>query len=231
MAASELTVRKRVTEILNACAPGTYSEAVDVNYLDRNSLAIRQAVKEAALMVARAIVINPNHVHRSTFLVPSTVLTSGDSLPDMSGEPEIVEIQLYNNGPWVVGVPRDVQQVQAYINDDQSFYSPIAHNNQNSPLSGYYALTNSKIFYTGNSARITYPKITSADVLTQIPDEYEPTWVCLAVGLTVKEGDNLYPIAQHYYQIGMSDLGMVTSMGTIQPVPDAELARQARGDN
>lgn len=232
MAASELTVRRRVTEILNACAPGTYSEAVDTNYFDRNSQAIRQAVKEAAILIARAIVINPNHVHRNLFVDASQPLSYGGELPDMSAEPDVIEIKPHNSTPekWIVGVPRDVQQIQSFVNDAHDLYSTDAYNTEDSPLGGYYAIQNGRIYFTGEAARIYAPKINNQTVITLVPDEYEPTWVSLAVGLTVKEGDNLFPIAQYYYQLGASDLAMISNMAAVQPVPDAEAAKQARGD-
>jgi len=234
MAASALTVRKRVTEILNACSPGTFSEAVHLDYQDRNSLAIEQAVKEAALMIAKAIVINPNHVHRNAFVGSYTTLNNDAELPDMSGEPEVVMIKPYEaasgEGEWRVGIPRNVQQIQDFRINANDLYSNTAHDAQGSPLSGYYAIQNGRIYFTGHEARIYFPLISSSTVTTLIPDEYEPTWVSLAVGLTVKEGDNLAAIAQYYFQIGSSDLAMISNMGTVQPVPDAELAKQARGD-
>lgn len=231
MAASELTVRKRVTEILNACSAGTFSEAVDINYYDRNSQAIRQAIKEAALQIARAIVINPQHVHRGVFVSGTpTSVTHASELPDMAGEMDLVEIEPYSGGTWQTGVLRDIQQIESYRANPSNLYSTLAHNVQNSPLTGYYALSNNKIYFTGNACRIYFPVIDDATVINLVPDEYEGTWVALAIARAVKEGDNLFPIAQYYYQIGMQDLGMVSAMGTTSPVPTAEQARKVRGN-
>lgn len=231
MAANELTVRKRVTEILNACAPGTFSEAVDMNYFDRNSLAIRQAVKEAALMIARAILMNPNHVHRGAFVDTTPVtFTHAAEMPDMAGEPDLIQIQPYSGADWITGMPRDVQQIEAYRANSNSLYSGINHDQQNSPLGGYYAVANGRFYHTGHAARAFIPVITSATVTGKVPDEYEPTWVSLATGLTVKEGDNLFPVAQYYFNIGVGDLQAVTAMGTVRPAPSPEAALQARGD-
>lgn len=232
MAVTELTVRRRVTEILNACAPGTYSEAVDTAYFDRNSLAILQAIKEGALLVAKAICSNPNHVHRNLFISDTpTALTNGGEMPDMAAEPDVIQIKPYVNGPWITGVSRDVQQVEAFRTNANSLYSTLNHNTQNSPLSGYYAIHNGRFYFTGDSAQVYMPVISTSTVTTLIPDEYESTWVSLSVGLTVKEGDNLFPIAQYYYNMGMNDLSAVAGMSTVQPVPSPELAKQARGDS
>lgn len=230
MAATELTVRKRVTEILNACSPGTFSEAVDFDYNDRNSQAIQQAVKEGALQIARAIVINPDHAHRGLYVSGTpTSVTHGQELPDMAAELDLVEIELYSGGTWQTGVLRTIQQIESYRLNPNNLYSTIAHNAQGSPLSGYYALSNSKIYFTGNACRVYYPVIDDATVTGLIPDEYEGTWVALAIARTVKEGDNLYPIAQYYYQIGAADLAAISAMGTVQAAPTAEQAQKVRG--
>jgi hypothetical protein len=231
MAASELTVRKRVTEILNACAAGTFSEAVDYNYFDRNSLAIRQAIKEGALTIARTIVSSARHVHRGLFVsnTPTEFLTSGAELPDMSGEMDLIEIQPYEDGPWQTGVPREVQQIEAYRANPSNLYSTLAHDAENSPLGGYYAITNQRLHFTGYKARGYFPVINQSTVHTIIPDEYESTWVALSVGKTVKEGDNLFEIASYYYQMGVADLAVIEQMGVMQPLPTPIEAMRARG--
>ena len=230
MAASELTVRKRVTEILNACSPGTYSEAVDFDYNDRNSQAIQQAIKEGALQIARAIVVNPDHAHRGLYVSATpTSVTHAAELPDMAAELDLVEIEPYSGGTWQTGVLRTIQQIESYRLNVNNLYSSLAHNAQNSPLSGYYAVSNSKIYFTGNACRIYYPVIDDATVINLIPDEYEGTWVALAIARTIKEGDNLAPVAQYYYQLGAQDLGIISAMGTVQTAPTAEQAQKVRG--
>jgi hypothetical protein len=232
MAASELTVRKRVTEILNACAAGTFSEAVDYDYADRNSLAIAEAVKEAALLVARAICSNPNHVHRNVYVSATpTSLTHAGELPDMSGEMDLIQIQPYEDANWISGVPRDAQQIEAFRSNPSLLYSALNHDAEDSPLGGYYAIAGGRFYFTGYAARGFFPVISRTTVGTLIPDEYQSTWVSLAVGMTVKEGDNLAPIAGYYLQIGSGDLPAIAAMGTVQPTPDPERARRARSDS
>ena len=231
MAANEITVRKRVVETLNACTPGTFSEAVDSSHYDRNSQAIQQAVREAALMIAKAIVVNPRHAHRGLFVSDTpTPFTHGEELPDMAGEMDLVEIQPYSEAVWQTGVLRDIQQIESFRLNTNELYSTIPHDQPNSPLSGYYALSNNKIYFTGNACRGYFPEIDRTAVLGQIPDEYESTWVSLAIGLTPKEGDMLFQIAGYFMDIGLRDLGLVTVMGVTQPVATAEQAKKARGN-
>lgn len=231
MAANVITVRKRVTEILNACAAGTYSEAVDTNYYDRNSLAIAQAVKEAALQIAIAIITNPQHVYRGIFVSSTpTSFTHAAELPDMAGEMDLVEIQPYDGADWITAISRDIQQIEAYRENKNNVYSPLDHDVEDSPLGGYYALSNNKIYFTGYACRGYFPVIDPSTVTTIIPDEYEGTWVALAIAKTVKEGDNLLPIAQYYYSLGMTDLQFINAIATPQAQPSIDQARAIRGN-
>lgn len=232
MAADETTVKKKITEILNACAPGTFSATIDSNYKDRVAEAITEATREAALMIARAICINPNHVHRNLYVSASpTSLTHGGELPDMAGEGDPVEIQLVSGGAYYVGTPRTAQQIDSWRQSGLSaIYGSVAHNSANSPLGGYYAITNGRIRFTGNAAQMYHPVIGRTTAASLVPDEYEDTWVKLGVGLSIKEGDNLMPVGQMYYQWGMDDLSMITNQGNVPPVPPVERALQARND-
>lgn len=148
----------------------------------------------------------------------------------MAGEMDLVEIELYPNGPWQTGVLRDVQQIESFRANNYDLYSTIPHDEQDSPLAGYYALSNNKIYFTGQSARGYFPHIDRDTVTGLIPDEYESTWVSLAIGLTPKEGDMLFQIAGYFMEIGMRDLAMVSVMGNVQAVPTAQQARKARGN-
>lgn len=231
MAADETTVKQRVTEILNACDPGTFASTISTNYKDRNATAISEAVREGALMIARTICSNPNHVHRGLYVSGTpTVLTHGGELPDMAGEGDLVEIQPVSGGDFIVGTPVDAQKIDSFRANVSTLYSSVAHTTANSPLAGYYNVSQGRIRFTGYAAQMYHPLISRSTASGLVPDEYEDTWVKLSVGLTIKEGDNLLPIASLYYQWGMSDLSLIASMGTVPPVPPPERAMEARGD-
>lgn len=231
MAVSQATVLKRVTELLNRCAGGTYSATIASHNLDRNATALSDTSAEAALMIGRAIIANPEHVHRNVFVSASpTSLTHAGELPDMAGQPSLVEIQPYSGAGFITGQLRDVQQIDSYRSNPSNIYDPIAHDTQGSTLSGYYAISNGRIYFAGYAARAYFPVLTTAGVVSLIPDEYENTWVALTMGLSIKEGDNLFPIGQYYMQHGERDLQAITQMGVIQPLPTPTQAQAARGN-
>jgi hypothetical protein len=231
MAVDETTILERITETLNACAPGTFSATVDSNYLDRNATAIAEAWREAAMMIGRAIISNPNHSHRNLFVSATpTALTHQGELPDMSAEMDIIEIEPYSGADYITGTPRTVQQIESFRTNPSNLYSDTAHNVEGSPLSGYYAIKNGRVYFTGYAARGYFPLLDRSTVSALIPDEYETAGVCLGVGLCVKEGDNLEPIASYYMSIGQRMLSEIASMGILSPMPSAEQAKRARGD-
>lgn len=218
MAASYETVLTRITDVVNIQTPGTWSSTVASTNLDRNAQAITEAVREAAMMIARAILANPTHVHRNLFVSGTpTSLTHGSELPDMAGESDLIEIQPYSGASWFTGVPKTPQQIDSFRDNPSNLYG-TTHTTQGSPLAGYYAIDNGRVKFTGYAARIYVPAIDRTTVTGLIPDEYEPTWVKLGAGLCLKEGDNLLPIGSTYYNWGLQDLGLITEMSVVPPM-------------
>ena len=231
MSADATVVQQMVTGILNVSAPGSLSTTVESTNYDRNADAIAESVREGAMMIAQAIVSNPKHVHRNLFMSPTaTALTHGAELPDMAGPLDIVEIKRHSAGDFRPGQLRDVQEIDSIRNDTLYIYDGVSHTNAHSRNSGFYATANGRFYFTGYSAQAYFPVISRTTVTTLIPDEYEPTWVKLSVGLSIKEGDNLESIAQFYMNLGLADLGAIASMGVVQSLPTAEQARKARGN-
>lgn len=82
----------------------------------------------------------------------------------------------------------------------------------------------------GNATSANTTAGVAPGVTTLIPDEYEDVWVALGVGMTVKEGDNLMPVAQYYFQHGMAGLQQIAAMEHTSPLPAPERAINARND-
>jgi hypothetical protein len=213
--------------VLNLQFPGSWSSTVSSTNLDRNELAVTEAVREGAMMVAMAILANKNHVHRNLFVSSSpTALTHGGELPDMAGENDLIEIQPYTDADWITGVPKTMQQIDSFRANQNNFYGTLGHDVEGSPLAGYYAHAHGRVKFTGEAAQIYKPVIDRATVTDLIPDEYEGVWLCVSVPYALKEGDNLLPIAQTYAQMGAAGLQAITTMSVIPPM----VRNGSRGD-
>lgn len=232
MAADVTTVTKRVTEALNVCSPGTFSVTVASTNLDRVSTAIDEYVREAALDIAAAICSNPKHPHRNLYISASpTSLTHGGELPDMAGENDLIEIQKYSGGSFVVGLPKDAQQIDSYRENPSSLYGSVSHTTQNSPLAGFYNISNGRFRFTGFAAQIYSPSISRSTVTGLIPDEYEGAWFMGGLGYAMKEGDNLADIAMYYMGLFRQSLVAITANTIVSPATPIEKAMRARGDS
>lgn len=231
MATDVTTVQSRVGDILNQLVPGTFAPDFDPNNFDRNQEAVAEAVRESALLIARAILSNPEHVHRNLFVSSTPVtLTNESELPDLAANISLIEIQGYSGGTWLTGTPLTIQQIESYRNDTLKLYDPIAHNANGSRLGGYYAISNGRFYFSGFAARAYLPLIDGTTVQTLIPDEYQSAWVALSVSLCMKEGDNLMPEAEFYQAIGQRDLVNIANMSIMEPMPTPEKAKQVRGN-
>lgn len=220
MAASETVVKERVTDILNVQASGTWSTTIASTNLDRHATGIAEAVREAALMIARAIVSNPKHYHRNLFIGASTSLTHQSEVPDYFSEFDTVEIERYTSAGYRTGINVDDPfLIEEYRSNPGSAYDAIAHDTTGSLLGGFYAINKNRIYFTGLNCRGYAPAISRSTVASLIPDEYEDVWVALGAGLTPKEGDVMLPIAQHYLEFGRTALGLIAQEGVVPPLP------------
>jgi hypothetical protein len=212
MAADETRVRMRVTEILNLCAPSTYSTTISDRNKTRNTLAIADFVVEAGLEICRAIAERPNEF-RSAFLATSSPITaSGDPLPAHIGPLDSVRITPYTGATYTIeGARRDRDRVEAWRLNPSKVYDPKNHNTAGSTLAGFYDVWEDKFYFTGESAVIKYAaQPVRADTATKIPDIFEPVWVKLAMGNAAKVGLGGYELAlvKEYGDQGRSDLEM-----------------------
>lgn len=206
MPADQNRVLTRVTEILNLCAPGTYSATLSPRIRTRNAAAIQDFTIEAGLDLLRAIGETPNE-YRSA-LVAEVTPAHMTQLPDHTGDPVFVEIQKYDGGPWEAAERRDYKKIDAYRHNNNDIYSDLDHDQQGSELAGFYDIWEKRFYFTGFAARIGLVQIARADTETKIPEILEPVWVRLAVGNSAKAGDGTYSqtMAGIYGQRGMAEL-------------------------
>lgn len=230
MAADLTTVQKRVTSIIDACIDRTFTTVVDPRK-NWNANTVTEAVREGALMIAQAICANPKHVHRNAFVSGTpTAITQGAELPDLAGEHDLVEIQPYSGASFFTGTPRTMQQIDSWRTNPSSVYGSVTHTTQNSPLTGYYAINNGRLKFTGNAAQMYHPVISRSTVTSLIPDEYEGAWVALGVGLVPTVPNDITPFTKYYLDFGMQMLTLITSMGATPTLPSPERAMKARSD-
>lgn len=207
MAADQSRVLKRVTEVLNLCAPGTYSASLSPRIKNRNATAIADFVTEAGLILLRALAETPNE-YRGV-LVNVVALTHLQILPEHQGQPAYVEIQKYNGGLWRQGDRRDYRKIESYVANPSFIYDDQVHTANGSSLAGYFDIWEKRFYFTGFAARAGLAQVVRADVATKIPDVLENTWIRLAVGESAKAGDGNFSmsVASSYGQKGMNDLG------------------------
>jgi hypothetical protein len=194
MAADLARIQSRVTEILNACDPATFSSTVSARNKTRNATAIGHACTEAGLRVLHTIVEPTTSEFRKAFLVTETI-THGGQLPERIGKLAAVEIQPYSGAPWQQGEHKDYRKIEAYRRNAGFIYGSVAHDRRGSSLSGFYDVQNGVLYFTGYAARIVIARVDRDDVATKVPDVFEPVVIKLAVGNCLKAGEGAFVVA------------------------------------
>lgn len=223
MAADFTRIKKRTTEILNACDAGTYSATLSTRNKTRNATAIEDACYEAGLKVIQFIASFPNEF-RFNFIT-TVAVTHGQLLPAHLGKPAFVEIQKYDGAGWTQGDQKDYHKIESYRANTSNIYDDLDHDQEESSLSGYYDVSEDKIYFTGFAARVGLAQAVRADVATKIPDFFENTVIKLAVGNCLKAGEGaiLLQIANIYTTQAENDLmAFRNGSRSLPPVPEAE---------
>lgn len=223
MAADFTRIKKRVTEILNACDAGSYSATLSTRNKTRNATAIEDACYEAGLKVMMVLASFPNEFRQD--FVDAVSISHQDELPAHLGKPAYVEIQRYSGASWTTGDQKDKHKIESYRLNRLKVYDDKDHDVQDSSLSGYYDISDGKFYFTGYAARIGLATASRSDVTSKIPDFFENTVIKLAVGNALKAGEGaiLFNIAQMYSQQGENDLTMFQQGSrSFPPVPEAE---------
>lgn len=156
-----------------------------------------------------------------------------DTNADKAYTDETVTLSLQvASGEWVDAMEADADEIDSYVRDYRGAYSDFYgmgrqfHDYLNegrvpSPLAGKYSTANGIIRFTGTACRIPMIKVPAtlaeAQVLadTKIPLGLSATCVRLAIGMLIKEGDNLARLAGIYNLQGENDL-LSIRQGSVQ---------------
>jgi hypothetical protein len=190
MPADQARVLDRVTEILNLCAPGTYSSTISPRNKTRNEAAIADFTTEAGLELLQMLAETPNE-YRHNFVVETTPAYM-EFLPDHQGQPAYVYIRPYSGAEFIPGQQKDYQSIASYRQNPSKVYDERGHDANGSTLSGYYDIWERKFYFTGYEAKVGLAQVARADVATKVPEILEPVWVKLAVGKAAKSGLGAY---------------------------------------
>jgi hypothetical protein len=194
-----------------------------LHYRDVDTLVI-----QAAKQVLRTIVSNPNHPYLSS-LMQLVTIGDGEFLPKHEGEPGIPLIVPFPGAEPRAGIPADPDEIDSYKNDLTSgpgykaIYSgavdqrPVACNEATakgrvSPTACRYSIKDGLFRFTGDSAQV--PLIifdTAADPTTQVPTEYDPALLRLAISWMGQPWDKFYPICVRFAQESREDLRMIAA--------------------
>jgi hypothetical protein len=206
--ADQTRVITRTTEVLNLCAPGTFSPTVSARNKTRNETAIATFVTEAGLELLQMLAETPNE-YRHNFVVEKTPAYK-DFLEDHQGQPVYVEIQKYSGAPYEQGDDsKSYLQIES-MRSNPNVYDPNgkAHNANGSTLAGFYNIWERRFYFTGNAAKVGLAQVSRADVATKIPEILEPVWVKLSIGKAAKSGIGAFDaeVVKMYGSEGQNDM-------------------------
>lgn len=188
MPADQTRVITRVTEVLNLCAPGTYSATISTRNKTRAAAAIVDFVTEAGLEILQMLAETPNE-YRHNFVVEKTPAYK-DFLEDHQGQPAYVEIQKYSGAVSEQGDDsKSYLQIESMRNNG-NVYDPagLAHDKKGSTLGGFFNVWERRFYFTGFAAKVGLAQVARADVATKVPEILEPVWVKLSIGKAAKSG-------------------------------------------
>lgn len=215
MPASDLTkVTARVLWILGAQS-GAFNDTVsDDRYIQEE---VKRAVVETETEVVR-VVCEHSHPGRVQFLQTSSSLANGSQLPQRLGPIEAVIITRWSGDSGVIGEKTSRDNISRWRANYNNIYGNLAHNAVNSPLAGYYNLTNDTLTYTGLSAVVKYCNYSPNYTALQIDNSFEPVLVSGSIPKLYKLGVPS-EIIQVYGQMYSQFIEMIMKAQSIPDLP------------
>ena len=163
---------------------------------------ITSARRRATEELIKAIAENRQHSYWG--VLASDVTVAHDAyLPEHIGKHGIPLIIQASGTPRQLGMEADADDIDSWRNDTLGLFTrfngeTVPHNdkdsnNQPSPISGYYAIINKKLKFTGYSCVIPMIQLPADNTWydTHTPSEYISTVIKLALFYCFKEGDNV----------------------------------------
>jgi hypothetical protein len=132
---------------------------------------VKRAVVEAEEEVAR-IICEISHPQRVTFLTSSSVAHSS-VIPQHIGPIERVVITRWTGDSGVDGEKTSRDNILRWRQNLNNIFGTLAHNATNSPLAGYYNITDDVLYFTGQSAVVHYCNYTPNFTSLQIDASFE----------------------------------------------------------
>lgn len=234
-------IEAQLNHICNRAQDGVFSatgdtgQSADKRYSDD---AITESRRKAAYKIFDALASNLSHPYWS-YLSDEVELAHGDPIPPHYGEIGIPLISPYTGADFREGFPADGDEIESYRNDELGTFSDLygsgtqAHNartadNVLSPMALRYSTDNGVIKFTGAACKLMMVKIPNTDegddintsdmADTMMPVTLSALNVKLALGLLIKEGDNLFRVAAWLAQEGEKELINI-KMGAIHAQP------------
>lgn len=221
------TINSHIIDVINAAPGGTFSPSIDIT--DRGDQRRSQETIDSARVLAsreviEAVASNPAHSYWP--LLSELVTHQNDSIiqPHYGeiGIPRIKESTA--SSVFKEGIPKDRDEVEGvvYSHDTEpaDFYGfpkagvsyETALGTRPRPNKLWYSTSGGRILFSGSACKI--PMIGKSEdvadellfVSANVPVNLIPTVVKRAVGMLVKEGDNLFQLAAWLNQGAMSDL-------------------------
>jgi hypothetical protein len=194
-------------------------------------------IVQASKQVLRLIVSNPGHPYLSSLMQLVTV-EDGDFLPKHEGMPGVPMIVPFAGAEPRAGIKADPDEIDSYKYDlvtgpgYKALYSgavdqkPVAYNEATakgrvSPTACRYSLKDGRFTFTGASAQV--PLIIfdadETDPTEQVPTEYDPALLRLAISWMGQPWDKFYPLCVRFEREVREDLRLIAAGSlNVQPL-------------
>lgn len=233
----------QINHICNRSPQGGFSEfgdtgqTADKRYSDD---AVTESRRKAAYRIFDNIGANLSHPFWGT-LSELVDLDYGDTIPPYFGEIGIPQIlPTSRDEVYRTATSADSDEIESYVEDEIGAFSDLYGNGKQaadkrgrnrvlSPMALRYSTEQDVIQFTGAACQIPMILIPTGDDLADMMDNKMPVTlsalnVKLALHLLIKEGDNLFRVAQYLGALGEAELASIKTGAThVVPIDPQKL--------